>query len=371
MNSKKNKKTNILYLIIAIVLLIIALLAPLKNIIRLFVAIFSLLTLSLYKFIKLEKNKKFTPLYTLGYLIFYILLDSICVVTMNKLPIFSTHILNDENVRIYNALGYKVWQCNIEEKELIIEPFNENGYLCDVEEIENIPINELITSLNNNYDEYRNRYVKTTGKISKKDGANYIEMQAYEENVENINGEVKFTDTITLAIYFPNYTNELDVYDVHDEITVVGKIKNMETVNDKRIIYMYETKLTSKIELDTYTVTATVTPSENKTSKEKQLLQETLENNIYKYGLDNIIVKYNDNLEYELSSVLSSNKLSINAIIEQAEEEITDKKNPDNKSKLYKFKTFNIIVCNPENSKDIFITSPKTEFDDIECTIVE
>ena len=369
MTAKKKKSFLIIYILIAAIILAIALLAPLNNIIRLILSIVALIVISIRKFKLLDKKRKYTPLYTLIYLIALILLDSICVVTFSKTPIFALNIVNNNDIKVYNALGYKVWQCNTKKpNELIVEPFYKKGYKCSVEEIENISINDLITSLNNNYEEYRNTYVKVTGKISKKDGQNYIEMQAYTESEDNINGYVTFQEAITLAIIFDEYDQKLDVYDIYDEITVIGKIKNMETKEDKRIIYMYESTIASDIELDEYTITAS---SNKKIDGDKQLIYTAKDSNVYTYGIENIIVKFKDNLEYELPSVLSSKKLEINEIIKDANEIITDEKNQENKSKLYKFKTYNIVVCDQEKSKDIIITSPKLKLNDIKCTIAE
>lgn len=369
MTAKKKKSFLIIYILIAAIILAIALLAPINNIIRLILSIVALIVLSIRKHKLLDKKRKYTPLYTLVYLIALILLDSICVVTFSKTPIFAINIIHNNDIKVYNAIGYKVWQCDTNKpNDLIVEPFYKKGYKCSVEEIENVSINELITSLNNNYEEYRNTFVKVTGKISKKDGQNYIEMQSYTESDDNINGYVTFQEAITLAIIFDDYDQKLDVYDIYDEITVIGKIKNMETKEDKRIIYMYESTLASDIELDEYTITAS---SNKKINGDKQLIYTTKDSNVYTYGIENIIVKFKDNLEYELPSVLSSKKLEINEIIKDATEIIIDEKNQENKSKLYKFKTYNIVVCDQEKSKDIIITSPKLKLNDIKCTIAE
>ena len=47
------------------------------------------------------------------------------------------------------------------------------------------------------------------------------------------------------------------------------------------------------------------------------------------------------------------------------------KTNKDNKDILYKYDTYNILVCDKETSKDVIIMSPKLDFDDVKCTIVE
>ena len=63
-------------------------------------------------------------------------------------------------------------------------------------------------------------------------------MQAYQETEDALNGYVTFSETITLSIMFDQNDSTLDVYDIYDEATVVGLIKNMESIDGKRTIYM-------------------------------------------------------------------------------------------------------------------------------------
>ena len=130
--SKPKKKERLLkYIIISLIILAIALLAPINNIIRLILTIISLIILSIRQHKILGKQKHYLPIYSLAYLIAIILLDSICVVTLNKTPIYAINIINDNNIRVYNALGYQVWQCDKNtDKDLIVKPFYNKGYLC-------------------------------------------------------------------------------------------------------------------------------------------------------------------------------------------------------------------------------------------------
>lgn len=368
MKKKKEIKIITKTRIISLILILLAFLLPINNLFKLLILTFTLILLSVEKRDLLPKKKqKLFPIYTLIYLILFILLDSICVVTLHKIPVFTLSIVTKDNVRVHNALGYKVWQCNKKNsEELVIEPFYRKGYACDIDDIDNVNINDLLTSLNNNFDEYKSTYVKVTGKISRKDGQNYVEMQAYQETEDALNGYVTFSETITLSIMFNQNDSTLDVYDIYDEITVVGLIKNMESIDGKRTIYMYDAKLTSAINLNTYEITAT---RSKKCKEDKKLIYETNEDKIYTYCLEDIIVKYqDDNLEYELPSVLSSNKLDIETMIEDAN---SKKSNKDTKDILYKYDTYNILVCDKETSKDVIIMSPKLDFDDVKCTIVE
>jgi hypothetical protein len=203
MKKKKNAKIVTKSRIVALILTLLAFLLPLHNIIKLLIIITALTLLTLETKSLLPKNKKkLLPLYTLLFLIVFILLDSIVVVTLHKIPVFTLSIVTKDRVRVHNALGYKVWQCNKYEDELVIEPFYKKGYACDIEDIDNVNINDLITSLNNNFDEYKSTFIKVTGKISKKDGQNYIEMQAYQDNEDSMNGYVTFSEQLHYQFFF-------------------------------------------------------------------------------------------------------------------------------------------------------------------------
>ena len=82
-------------------------------------------------------------------------------------------------------------------------------------------------------------------------------MQPYETNSITVNGYVTFADNITLKIVFKDNTQELDYYDVYDEITVVGIIKNIEAVENRHAVYMYDTLIVSNKNLNEFTITAT------------------------------------------------------------------------------------------------------------------
>ena len=75
-------------------------------------------------------------------------------------------------------------------------------------------------------------------------------MQPYTTTDITVNGYVTFADNITLRILFKQSEPLLDQYDVYDEITVVGIIKNMEQSHNKYVVYMYDTKISSNINIE-------------------------------------------------------------------------------------------------------------------------
>ena len=144
----------------------------------------------------------------------------------------------------------------------------------------------------------------------------------------------------------------------------------MDATNDSRTIYMTESELVSNLKLDEYTVEVDSIPTKN-IKGDKNLIHQTKDKDIYTYGISNFVVTF-DSVEYELPAVLSSNKLDINTLISKATNTITNLTNPNDKTTLYELEEYyNIIVCDPQTSRDIIITSPKIGLDDITCTIVE
>ena len=198
-----------------------------------------------------------------------IVADGIVVYTFKRIPVFSYNIVSNENSIVYTSIGMKVWQCDKKNpKELIVDPFYNNGYMCNPEDITSIDSNAFLNAVIENHSEYHNKYVKITGKISRKAGQNAIEMRPYSTKEITMNGYVEFADNITLRIIFNN-EKLLDDYDVYDEITVVGVIKNIENNANKYVVYMYDSKVVSSINLNEYTIT--ITSSKKCTTEPKQI----------------------------------------------------------------------------------------------------
>lgn len=359
----KNKafKMNIPIFIISIILIIGALF--LQNTIALrpilwFIAII-LIALNIGLSNKLKKS--FVVIIILILLTISLILDGILVITLKIIPVFSYNIISTEKSIVYNGIGVRVWQCDKENyKDLIVDPFYKKGYMCGADDMSAIDSNSFLNSVVINYDDYKNNYVKIKGKISKKTGQNYIEMQPYKTSDITVNGYVEFADNITLRIIFNENEKLLDDYDVYDEITIIGIVKNLEQDSSKYVIYMYDGKVVSNINLNEYSITVT---SEKKCSSEKILLHQSDTNNIYTNCIEEIIVSYPDN-NYELATALSSNKITINEIYETADEVKTY--DSDNR-KLYKFDNYSVLVCDQTLSKDIIIGAKNMSFKDVEC----
>lgn len=361
-NTQKQFKLNAPMLLISIILFIITFIIKNGLAIRPILWIISIILLIINVTIN-NKFKKTTIIFllVLSFLI-SIALDGIISITFKRIPVFSYNIISTNNSRVYNGIGIRVWQCDKNNYDnLIVDPFYNKGYLCDAKDIDVVDSNSFLNSVVENYNDYKNSYVKIKGKISKKTGQNYIEMRPYETTNITVNGYVTFADNITLRIIFKNSEEVLDNYDVYDEITIVGIIKNLENNSNKYIIYMYDSKVVSDINLNEYTISAT---QEQKCSIEPNILYSSDTNNIYSYCLEEIIVSYGENNKYELSNALSSNKIKIEDLYKNPKEIIN---NEDNENKIYRFDNYSVLVCDKNTSKDIIIGNKKMSFKDVSC----
>ncbi len=350
-------------IIIALISLIIKQFTPIRIILMIIATI--VITCSIVNKNKiLIKNPRYILLIYLIILFLSFLADAITVAMLNRVPVYTISIINTEKTRVYNGFGFRVWQCDKNNyNNLIVDMFSSKGYYCDGEDIEEIDSNSFINSVVTNYDDYKNQYVKIRGKISGKSGRTGFDMQAYTEDEITVNGYVKFADNITLRVLFNEPESKLDNYDIYDDIVVVGQIKNLETTGSKYVVYMSDAKILSSETYSTYTITAN---REYECSSQSEYI-EMADYNVYTYCLEPDINVSLNGKNYELSSVLSSGKVTIKDILSKTSTIESD----ENGNKIYKYKNYNVIKCNPEKSKDIIIASRDTKIDQVTCSEIK
>lgn len=313
--------------------------------------------------INLKKNTSYTKskivVISLILLFSSIIVDGIISYSFKRIPVFTYSITQKDNTIVYNSLGIRAWQCNKEDYDnIIVDPFYKNGYMCNAKDIETIDINTFLNTIVQNHSEYKNRYVKIKGKISKKSGVNSLEMKPYTQTDTQVNGYVEFADNIILKIIFKDEKLNLDSYDIYDEITIIGIVKNMESNQSNHVIYMSDCELLSNLNITEFTMT---TSKEKKCSKTQTLLYNNNDYNLYKYCLNEVIVTFPDG-QYELSSALSSNKLQLSSLYDNY---LSVEEN--DKSKLYKLNDYSILICDTTTNKDIFIGPSNMKFKNIDC----
>lgn len=358
--NKKNKKISKILIAISIILMIIALLIRKAIAIRTLIYFASLIVMCIG--IKYKRKKILeTLIIFLILFVVYVLIDGITTVTFKKIPILSYNIITTNNSRVYNSVGVRVWQCDKNDyKNVVVDPFYNKGYICSADDIDPIPSNSFLISVVENYDDYKNTYVKVVGKISKKNGQNFIEMQPYNTTDITVNGYVTFADNITLRILFNQPEPLLDSYDVYDEITVVGIIKNMEQNKNKYVIYMSDTKISSRLNLNNYSIS---TVKSNKCSL-SDIIYSNDKNIVYTYCLDDIVVSFDQDNQHELASALSSNKITIHDLY--ANPNKIDN-NEDDLSVIYRMDNYSVLVCDYTKSNKIVVGNSNMNFSNIKC----
>ncbi len=356
-----NTRILILGLIIALIAILIKKFTPIRLILMIIAII--LVTISLVQKNKIIlKHPRHILTIFLAILFISFLIDTIAVYTLSRIPIYTLSIISTEKTRVYNGIGYRVWQCNKDDyNNLIVDVFNSKGYYCDGEDIEEIDSNSFLNAVIENYDDYKNKFVKIRGKISSKTSRNSIEMKPYTENEITVNGYVNFADNITLVILFNDEEPKLDNYDVYDEILVVGKIKNIESTSNGHVIYMSDSKVVSSESYSTYTITAN---REYRCTPQSPYI-EMDDYHVYTYCLTpDINVSFNGK-NYELASALSSGKVTIKDILSKTSTIEED----ENGNQIYKYNNYNIVKCNEEKSMDIIIASSDTKISDVVCSL--
>lgn len=361
MAKKKTNNKKIILLIIAIVLFLVALFINRPNVIRLILTIISIALIVLYCGLK---NKKQSIVLAILVLLATVIIDSLIASLFARIPIYAYNINTSGNVRVYSSIGYRIWQCDKNNyKDLKADVFYNKGYICNPDDIEEIDSNVFLNSVVENYEEYKNNYVKIRGKISKKNSQNSIEMQPYETTSITINGYVTFADNITLKILFNENIKELDLYDIYDEIVVIGVVKNLEHEDDHFIIYLGESRLISETTYDKYDI---IVNKEATCSAEKTILYSTETDEVYSYCLDEIVIDYG-NSKFELAHALSSGKI----VLDDLYKDFVSLDKDDKENELYKFKNYSLIKCNKATSKDIIIGPEDMKIDSITCNTNE
>lgn len=359
MNEKKRAKWMVFFL--GIFLMVISIFLEMLQYYRIIFTVLGIICL-LFASMYLRKDKlKFLPIYLLFYLFVSILVDSAAVTLFNTLPVYSYNILTSGNSSVYNAIGYRVWDC--EGKERKVDRFYKLGYYCDVNDMEAIDSNVFLSHVVENYEDYKNNYIKIVGKISKKEGNSYIEMQAYQENAITLNGYATFSDAVTLRVLFKGENENLNYHDVYDTIAVVGKVWYIRNTDGKYVVYMDDGVVVDEESFDSYNM---IIRSSATCGVDKKLLYAGADYNFYSHCLDSAIVKFDESQIYELSGVLSSGKLKISDILANANERIYDEVT---KSTMFLYDGYTIIQCSENTGSDIIIGDQNLSFEDAYCGI--
>ena len=337
-------------LIIGIILLVIGLLLNRFNMIRFFLCLVSIILLTYSSQLERDNKKLFIPLCAIFFFFFILSLDYLCVCTLKRIPIFSYSVVKNEEGTVYNSFGYRVWSCK--NNTFKVDPLYKVGYFCDVRNAREENINNVLSTVVNNFDEYKGTYVKIIGRVASVIDSKSFYMQSYKEE----NGIIKFDETNKLYVLFDVEDKTVSNLMSGSVITVSGKIERKEDSD----IYMIDSKVVKENE------SAGKLYVENDNGKceyAKEYWFSTSTNTYYKSCIKDINMNINNN-NYNLASALQNNIITLDEIKNEANAYLTQSK--DN-SKMYVYDYFKILVCDSSKNNDIIIGQTTMEFGDGYC----
>lgn len=278
-----------------------------------------------------------------------IMIDYLIVINFDRLPVIAIRNTISSNTKIYNASFYRVWKCNISDKNMYIDKFYKSNFYCDSKELKKQDINDFLLHFENKYHQYKNDFVKIEGKISEIQGLKSLDLKAYEFEVDKLNGYVVFDDNVKLRFLFNEDYDKLANYSVYDNIKIIGRIVDMvKDENDQYTIILKDSKIVSTDLYDEYEV---IVDKDNKCNSGTQLYYENKDQKYYFNCLNRIDIKYSEEDIYELNYLLQDNKINLNDLYKKANNK---EEYDDGGSVLYQYDDFSILKCNTlEGNNDI------------------
>lgn len=339
---------------IGIVLLLIALLLNKFGLLRAILCIASIIILTYSNSIERTNKKMFIPCFFVVFFLFVIALDYLVVGAFKKVPILSYSIVSSESGTVYNAIGYRVWSCK--DNSFKVDTLYRLGYYCDKNTVGAENINNVLSTIVDNYKDYEGSYVKIIGRVSGIVDDNSFYMQMYKE----VNNAIKFDETTRLYVQFDYKNKDVSTLAKNSIVTVLGKIDRMEN-ND---IYMVDSSFTK----ENVSSGDVIFGAETNVYCEydKKLWFQTSDNIFYKSCIEDVNLEINDNV-YNLQNAFQNNLITLEEIKEEATGYQTQSKDG---SRIYKYKDFNMMVCDPNVSRDVIIGRVEMDFSDGYCNVL-
>ncbi len=332
------KKKSVVLLVIGIILLIIPFIFSTYNLIRLIVLAIGIFLITL-SFIFHENKNIYLVILTPIILIFLsYAIDTFLFYKFNRIPLFVYELKSSKSVSTYNSFFYRIYKCD---DDLILDYGYKKNYVCNENDLKAIDINTFLNDSNKTYQEYKGKFVKITGKISKLSGAESIELSSYKESTDSLNGYVSFNNNYILRIFV---NENLNNYRIYDDITIIGRVESIIDENGISIINLVDAKLIPNNTYKTFTY-------EIVNSNDKNLLSLVSEQNYYLYGISNLNVRYANNTIYELSYLITDDRITLDDIIGNYSATNFYDESRNLVAKGYELEKFNVLVC--ENDRKI------------------
>ena len=326
-----NKKV-ILFLIIGLLFIIIPYIINTYNIIRLISILVGIILITISLIFYENKNIYIILITPIILIILTYTLDIFLYTKFNQIPIYIYEIKSNAKVSTYNSLFYRIYNCD---NKLILDYNYEKKYSCNSDALDEIDINTFLINPINSYKEYKNKFIKITGKISKISGRDTLELNAYNIVDGALNGYVDFNKDYKIVV---NLNEDLSNYRIYDYIYIIGRVHSYK-----------DGTITLK---DAYTIASEIYDEftyEIINNDNKEIIN--IVDNYYFYGIKAININYKNDI-YELSYLINDDRIEIDKIIENSNAIIYSDEEKVKIATGYELEKFNALVC--ETNKIIF-----------------
>ena len=332
------KKRSIILIILGAILLIIPFCLSNYSILRLIILALGifLITLSLV-FVK-KRNIFLIIITPLILICLSYAVDTFMFYQFKRIPLFVYEIKSSDSMSTYNSFFYRIFDCN---GSLTLDYGYLSDYVCKEEDLDEVDINTFLSEPNKTYDEYKNKFVKLSGKISKISGEESIELSSFTTTDGSLNGYVNFNTNYVVRV---NVNESLSNYRIYDNITVIGRVANLTEEGNVTVINLLDTMLIPSNIYDNYSY-------EIVNSNNEELVSLASAQNYYLYGISSLTVKYTNNDIYELSYLITDSRFTLDTIIGDTSATNMYDDEETLQAKFYELEKFNVMVC--ENDKKI------------------
>ena len=345
----------IVSLVFGTLFLVVALILNKFNLLRAILALLSILLITYSMQLERDGKSIFVPLYAIVITFFVIGIDYLNVSMFKNTPIITISIVSNNNGVVYNAIGYRVWKCNNDDVK--VDPLYKIGYYCEVDNMSAESINNALPTIMSNFEHYKDNYVKIFGRVSKVEDDTKFIMETYKE----IDNTVKYNNEYKLLVNFNYGNSKVTSLKENDIVTVIGKIEskfgNEITMVDSR----FKDEVTSQgdVSFDA--------ESNIYCEYDKELWFQTENNIFYKSCINDVNITV-DNKQYNLLNAISTSVITLEQIENESLGYETQTKD---ESVMYKFKDFNILVCDNNYSRDVIVGRTSMSFTDGYCNNIE
>ena len=306
-----------------------------------------------------KKNLFKVILITISLFVLISIIDFFLIWIFNFNPLLGNKIKSSKNFITYSTSFYRVFECN--DKKHIDFLYQKSNY-CEYKLLEEKDINSFSSEIVTSFNKYKNKFIVLSGKVSHKEGNNYIELKSFNNDENDINGNVIFNDNIIYKIKFNSLKNIKNLK-LYDNVKIVGRIDKIQKNED---IYTIVIKDSYIPEIKLYNDYKINIVEDKKCQKDKTNYIETKTNKYYTSCLSNIYVVFDDEEVYELSYVLKDEKIKLEDLLKDYNE-IKEKEEDKVINKLYVFEDYKILLCG--NNNNIIIGNEKLDLENNYCNL--